>query len=63
MDETVSIDYPTEEAANEALRMVRAEAKEDLEASIERHGAKWRLTLHHDDGEDDVWVDTRLRTI
>jgi hypothetical protein len=34
--------------------MVLVEAKEGLEASTERQGRKWRLIVHHDDGEDDL---------
>ena len=41
--------------------MALAEGK-GLEARIERHGGKWRVTLHNDDGEDDSWMVTRLET-
>jgi hypothetical protein len=62
VDETTSVDYSTKEAAEQALRWVLDEAKEGLEARIERHGDAWRLILHHNDGEDDTWMVTRLET-
>ena len=60
MDETISIEYPTKEAAEKALRWALSEPKEGLEARLERHGDKWRLILHHDDGEDDAYTVTRM---